>query len=181
MHGFELGEMKKSAGVLWSTNDSAAAGVPSVMATIETFVSVIFFGWLAINYDTFRPMMLSALIVAPLVLLRSPQAQARGIKWFIVFEKRIDALLSPKNKIFGLEFDLLFDLVMFPSLFLCGYCFLNYTDLTLAVKFANDPEEKAIREVIPLSLMVMSIAPIIMYSAVNLILLHRTGGVSSFG
>ena len=70
----------------WSTAESVKAGVPSVFAIIETMLAVMVYWMIAWRYGTYWPLLLSA-IIAPLVLLRSEESVALGVKWWARIEK----------------------------------------------------------------------------------------------
>ena len=70
--------------VFWSTRDTINAEVPSITAIIETFVAVIAYWWIAVRYQTYAPLLVSA-AVAPLVLLRSEKSVALAAKCFLAW------------------------------------------------------------------------------------------------
>lgn len=73
-------------GIFWSTRHSINNDIPSVTAIIETAVAVILYWWVAIHFETYLPLLLSA-AMAPLVLLRSDQSAALGVRWFKTWEE----------------------------------------------------------------------------------------------
>lgn len=98
-------EETKSKWVWFSTRDTIAKGIFSVTATIETIIAAPLYWWVAIHFETWWPLIFSACI-APLVLMRSGESVALGVKWFDGFmSKRI----NPNNsrKIFFVQFYLL--------------------------------------------------------------------------
>jgi len=72
--------------VFWSTRNSINGEIPSVTAIIETILAVSFYWWVAINFETYL-LLLMSVAVAPLVLLRSDESVALGVKWFMHWEK----------------------------------------------------------------------------------------------
>src|ERR1044071_2169565 len=73
--------------VFWSTRESINSDIPSVTAIIETIIAVPLYWWVAIHFETYLPLLISAAI-APLLLLRSDESTALGRKWF---EAKVDA------------------------------------------------------------------------------------------
>lgn len=65
---------------LFSTNESAAAGVPSVLAIVETLVASAVLVWLSLHYNTARWLAV-AVCLAPLTLLRTEDSVRRGQRW----------------------------------------------------------------------------------------------------
>ena len=72
--------------VFGSTRDSIDNDVPSVTAIVETGLAVSLLPLIAIYFETYLPLLISAAI-APLVLLRSDESVALGKKWFKAWEK----------------------------------------------------------------------------------------------
>jgi hypothetical protein len=66
---------------IWSTIESVQNDVPSVTAILETLVVVPLYWWFALRVGVLLPLLVSA-AVAPLVLLRSEQAVALGVRLF---------------------------------------------------------------------------------------------------
>jgi hypothetical protein len=60
----------------------------SVSAIIETVLAVLAYWWIAVHFETYLPLLMSAAI-APLVLLRSDQSVSLGLRWFAAWETRI--------------------------------------------------------------------------------------------
>ncbi|WP_315826105.1 hypothetical protein [Bradyrhizobium sp. SZCCHNG3015] len=71
--------------MFWSTRASIDKEVPSVAAMIETCLAVLLYWWFAIHFQTYLLLVISV-VVAPLVLLRSDQSVAFGVKWFAEWE-----------------------------------------------------------------------------------------------
>lgn len=71
---------------IFSTQDSE---IPALTAIIESILAVIFYWWVAIRFETYLPLLLSA-FAAPLVLLRSKQSIALGRNWFLYWEGNAD-------------------------------------------------------------------------------------------
>ena len=69
----------------WSTTESIQKDVPSVTAIIETLIAVPLYWWIALQVGML-PSLLIGLAVAPLVLLRSEESVALGLKWLLAFE-----------------------------------------------------------------------------------------------
>jgi hypothetical protein len=68
----------------WSTHESIQNEVPSVTAIFETMIAVLLYWWIALQVGVLWPLLVSA-AVAPMVLLRSDQSVALGIKWFRLY------------------------------------------------------------------------------------------------
>jgi hypothetical protein len=73
--------------VFWSTRESIDNDIPSVTAIAETIIAVPLYWWIAIYFETYLLLLISA-IIAPLVLLRSDQSIALGVQWFTSWEER---------------------------------------------------------------------------------------------
>lgn len=67
--------------VWWSSVASHKAKLKSVLACVETLLAVCAYWWIAWRYDTHVHLVTSVLI-APLLLLRSPESIAAGLRWF---------------------------------------------------------------------------------------------------
>jgi hypothetical protein len=67
--------------MFWSTRDSIDNDVPSIMAISETIVAVILFWCISIYLHTYV-LLLASVVAAPLVMLRSADSVALGLKWF---------------------------------------------------------------------------------------------------
>ena len=65
-----------------ATLESRAAGKVSVLACVETVLAVVLYWWIAIRWDTHWHLVTSV-FVAPLLLLRSPESIAAGVRWFV--------------------------------------------------------------------------------------------------
>jgi hypothetical protein len=72
--------------VFWSTRKSIDNEVPSITAILETIIAVPLYWWFAIHFETYLPLLVSV-AVAPLVLLRSDESLALGVKWFSAWER----------------------------------------------------------------------------------------------
>jgi hypothetical protein len=79
-------DQPKPAWVWWSTHETIANEKPSVTAVVETIVAVPVYWWIALHVGLVLPLLISA-AVAPLVLLRSEQSVARGVRWFLWIER----------------------------------------------------------------------------------------------
>jgi hypothetical protein len=64
-----------------STEQSVAKNEPTIMAIAETLLAVAISVGIAIQYQTLVHVALSACI-APLLLMRSPDSVALGVRWF---------------------------------------------------------------------------------------------------
>ena len=82
--------------VWWSSRESIAAGKTSLLAVAEVIFSVAAYWWIAWYFDTYKHLLFSV-IVAPLVLLRSPRSIELGKKLFVRFwrDKRLPATRTP--------------------------------------------------------------------------------------
>lgn len=65
-----------------ATLESRAAGKVSVLACVETVFAVALYWWIAIRWDTHWHLVTSV-FVAPLLLLRSPESIAAGVRSFL--------------------------------------------------------------------------------------------------
>ena len=65
-----------------ATLESRAAGKVSVLACAETVFAVALYWWIAIRWDTHWHL-LSSVFIAPVLLLRSPESIALGVRWFM--------------------------------------------------------------------------------------------------
>lgn len=65
-----------------ATLASRAAGQWSVLACVETLLAVALYWWIAIRYGTHWHLV-SSVFIAPLLLLRSPESIAAGVRWFL--------------------------------------------------------------------------------------------------
>jgi hypothetical protein len=70
----------------WSTSESIASETPSVMAVAETVAAGSLYWYYAIHFDNYLPLIVST-ATAPLVLLRSDESIALGVRLFLVFEQ----------------------------------------------------------------------------------------------
>ncbi len=77
--------------VWWSTNKSVADGVPSVLAALEVVFAVAAYWAIAIYFETTTHLWVS-ICVAPLLLLRSEQSIAVGVRWYEFYLQRADEL-----------------------------------------------------------------------------------------
>jgi hypothetical protein len=80
-----MSETSQKSWVWRSTEESRAAGQISVLAVFETLVCVVLYWvlllWLGVTWNHWM-----ILIATPLVLLRSEQSVALGVKWFSAFD-----------------------------------------------------------------------------------------------
>ena len=74
--------------VFWSTRESIDDDVPSVMAIVETILAVPAYWAIAIYFQTYWPLLLS-MAIAPLVLLRSDESVALGVRWFMAWKEKV--------------------------------------------------------------------------------------------
>jgi hypothetical protein len=72
----------KQTWCFWSTHESIQNELPSVMAILETIITVPLYWWVALRVGVVLPLLISA-AVAPMVLLRSDDSVALGVKWFM--------------------------------------------------------------------------------------------------
>ena len=70
--------------VLYSTPASVRAQWPSLLACLEIAIAVTIYWWIAIRFDTHKHLWVS-ICVAPLLLLRSKESIAVGVKWFTAY------------------------------------------------------------------------------------------------
>lgn len=71
---------KPTRGWVWhSTDASIAAGQISVLSVLETFCALGLYGWLAFHFEHQWWLLISA-VAAPIILLRSPESKARGLR-----------------------------------------------------------------------------------------------------
>ncbi len=84
----------------YSTPDSRAAGRMSVLAVVETILSVVAYWWIAVAYDTYIHLVTS-IVIAPLVLLRSDASIARGVE---LFQRYYESEDNPNNSTFFMAF-----------------------------------------------------------------------------
>ena len=76
-----LDASQPTRGWVWhSTDDSIAAGQISVLSVVETFCALGLYGWLAFHFEHQWWLLISA-VAAPIILLRSPESKALGVKW----------------------------------------------------------------------------------------------------
>src|SRR5262249_2377081 len=81
--------------VLYSTRASVRARWPSVLAIVEIAAAVTLYWWVAIRFDTQQHLWVSV-GAAWLLLLRSRQSVALGVKWFTGYIEN-DALFGMKT------------------------------------------------------------------------------------
>ncbi len=89
---------KPARGWVWhSTDESIAAGQISVLSVVETFCALGLYGWLAFHFEHQWWLLISA-VAAPIILLRSPESKALGVKWLSRYwaDKDQRAILSKK-------------------------------------------------------------------------------------
>lgn len=73
---------RPARGWVWtSTLASRAAGQWSVLACVETMLAVLGYWWIAWYFETHLHL-LTSVFIAPLLLLRSPESIAAGVRWF---------------------------------------------------------------------------------------------------
>src|SRR5882672_4302532 len=77
--------------VLYSTPPSVRARWPSILACLEVAIAVALYWWIALHFDTQKHLWVS-ICVAPLLLLRSEESTALGIKWFAAYIARNNTL-----------------------------------------------------------------------------------------
>ncbi|QQZ30209.1 hypothetical protein HMY34_16370 [Thiothrix subterranea] len=85
-----------------STDESIAAGQISVLSVLETFFALGLYGWLAFHFEHQWWLLISA-VAAPIILLRSPESKALGVKWFRSYWEKRDKKwsdLSTTKKMF---------------------------------------------------------------------------------
>jgi hypothetical protein len=70
--------------VLCSTPASVRARWGSILAYTEVAIAVAAYWWIALHFDTQRHLWIS-ICIAPLLLLRSRESMARGVRYFTVF------------------------------------------------------------------------------------------------
>lgn len=75
--------------VLWSTPESIEAEKVSLLAVAEVIFSVAAYWWIAWYFDTYAHLLVSVL-VAPIVLLRSGESAALGLKMFVTYLNQRD-------------------------------------------------------------------------------------------
>ncbi len=70
-------------GWVWhSTLATRAAGQVSVLAVVETLLAITLYWWIAIRFETHWHLV-SSVFIAPLLLLRSPESIAAGVRFFL--------------------------------------------------------------------------------------------------
>lgn len=70
-------------GWVWTSSlESRAAGQKSVLACVETLVGVAAYWWIALRFNTHWHLVSSVVIAPLLLLLRSPESIAAGLRWF---------------------------------------------------------------------------------------------------
>jgi hypothetical protein len=70
-------------GWVWhATLDSRKAGKISVLAAVETVLACACYWWVAFRFDTHWHL-LTSILIAPLLLLRSPESIEKGLDWFM--------------------------------------------------------------------------------------------------
>src|SRR5438477_13102452 len=72
----------------FSTRSSINNDIPSFTGIIETLLAIVIYWWVAIRYETYLPLMLSAFAVL-LLLLRSDESTALGKRLFLAWEKNV--------------------------------------------------------------------------------------------
>jgi hypothetical protein len=82
----EASAILKRTWCFWSTTESIQNEVPSLTAILETLIAVPLYWWISLRIGVIQPLLISAAI-APLVLLRSQESVALGIKLFLRFEE----------------------------------------------------------------------------------------------
>jgi hypothetical protein len=88
--------------VRWSTRESIDNDVPSVMAIVETILAVPAYWAISLYYETYWPLLLS-LLVAPLVLLRSDESVALGVRWFLARYEKVFGHSGEYSQLSGSE------------------------------------------------------------------------------
>jgi MFS family permease len=74
--------------VLWSTRRTIDEEVPSLSAIVETAVAIPLYWWIAVRLETYN-LLVAAVVIAPLILLRSDQSVSLGVQWFTNWEHNI--------------------------------------------------------------------------------------------
>src|SRR4051812_5517389 len=88
MQALEIGSDKPvKSWCFWSTTESIQNDVPSLTAIIETLIAVPLYWWIALQVGML-PSLLIAAATAPLVLLRSEESVALGLKWLLAYHDR---------------------------------------------------------------------------------------------
>jgi hypothetical protein len=64
-----------------STQESRDAGQVSVLACVETLAAIALYWWIAIRFNSHQ-LLVSSVVVAPLLMLRSPESINSGVNWF---------------------------------------------------------------------------------------------------
>jgi hypothetical protein len=84
--------------LLFSNPQSVAKGRPSLLAIIETIIAIALTATVAIKFNTLMHVIVGSLI-APFLLLRSPESVRLGLKWFqrAIPQKTID---NPARQLF---------------------------------------------------------------------------------
>jgi hypothetical protein len=80
----------------WSTTETIQNEVPCVTAILETLIAVPLYWWIALRIGVIQPLLVSVLI-APLVLLRSEESVALGVRWCLRLEKNSEKDVQYKN------------------------------------------------------------------------------------
>jgi hypothetical protein len=80
----EPGALRGRRFVPWSTEESVRRGIPSALAFLEVLIAVATYWTVAIYFKTSTHLWLS-ICIAPLLLLRSEQSIALGVKWFSAY------------------------------------------------------------------------------------------------
>src|SRR5215213_3651046 len=80
----------------WSTSESIQNDLPCVTAIIETLLAVPLYWLISLKVGMIQPLLVAAAI-APLVLLRSEESVALGIRWYLRFEKIITTYKRYEN------------------------------------------------------------------------------------
>ena len=83
----EFGAKRPRWIVPWSTEETVRARIWSALAIFEVVLAVAAYWAFAAYFGTFVPILVSALF-APLLLLRSDQSVALGVKWFRAYTSR---------------------------------------------------------------------------------------------
>lgn len=83
--------------VWYSTETSVRDGIPSALACFEVAVAVTAYWAIAIHFETFAHLWIS-ICVAPLLLLRSDESTALGVRWFDEFSRADERSPSPFSR-----------------------------------------------------------------------------------
>ena len=119
-----------------ATVESRSAGKVSVLACVETLVAVTLYWWIAIRWDTHWHLLTSVLI-APLLLLRSPESMELGVRWFLKNRFKVcnyDIWSKIKRERWLIIISAISGIIVFPLAFWLGeLCLKGQTSWSLLV------------------------------------------------